>query len=429
MYQRFQTHTTRSNGHGQLLCELLATATQAADPGQQIAHTLHSDATQVVIGTEVLTPSSVVLLAVGKAAQTMATAAAERLGTHLSHGLVIYKDDEGVARHPRLHYHAAGHPVPDQRSLQAGIRARQLVAQTSPHQLIVVLLSGGGSALMCDPYPGITLPMMQQLTRDLLACGADINAINTIRRRIDRVKGGGLLQAAGTTPMRTLILSDVIGNPLAAIASGPTIPNPDESHAAWQVVRNTGIQVDASIATILDTPLATPPDFGVSPLIIGDIRGAIAAVATAARHAGYAPMILSDCLDGEARDVGRTLAHIVTYQAQHTPRGCVIAGGETTVTLRGKGRGGRNQELALSAAMGIAGYPNLLAAAYATDGSDGPTDAAGAVISGDTLARAHQPLVRLANNDSYTLFAELDDLLKPGATGTNVNDLFVALWS
>ncbi len=428
MHQRFQTHTTRSHPHGQLLCELLVAATRAADPAHQIARTLHSDATQVVIGNETFTPRSVVLLAVGKAAQTMAAAAAARLGTHLSHGLVISKEDEGVARHPRLNYLAAGHPIPDERSLQAGMQARQLVAQTSADQLIVVLLSGGGSALMCDPHPGITLPMMQQLTRDLLACGADINAINTIRRRIDRVKGGGLLQAAGTTPMRTLILSDVIGNPLAAIASGPTIPNPDAAQAAWQVIRSAGIHVDAAIAAILDAPPPTPPAHSVDPLVIGDIRGAITAVVTAAQAAGQHPLVLSDRLDGEARVVGRTLAQIVTYQAQQRPHGCVIAGGETTVTLRGTGRGGRNQELALSAAIGISGQANLIAAAYATDGSDGPTDAAGAVISGDTMARAQQPLVRLANNDSYTLFAELDDLLKPGATGTNVNDLFVALW-
>lgn len=428
MHQRFQTYTTRRHPHGQQLCALLAAATQAADPGYQIARTLHSDATHVVIGDETFTPRGVVLLAVGKAAQTMAAAAATRLGTHLSHGLVIYKDDEGVTRHPRLHYHAAGHPIPDERSLQAGMLARQLVAQTSADQLIVVLLSGGGSALMCDPYPGITVPMMQQLTRDLLACGADIGAINTIRRRIDRVKGGGLLQAAGTTPMRTLILSDVIGNPLAAIASGPTIPNPDAAQAAWQVIRNAGIQVDAAIAAIVDAPLPIPPAHSVDPLVIGDIRGAITTVATAAHAAGYAPIVLSDRIDGEARVVGRTLAHITAYQAQQTARGCVIAGGETTVTLRGTGRGGRNQELALSAAIALAGQPQLIAAAYATDGSDGPTDAAGAVISGDTLARAHQPLARLANNDSYTLFAELDDLLTPGATGTNVNDLFVALW-
>ncbi len=428
MHQRFQTYTTRSHPRGQLLCELLVAATHAADPAHQIARTLHSDATHVVIGNETFTPRGVVLLAVGKAAQTMAAAAAVRLGAHLSHGLVIAKEDEGVARHPRLQYLVAGHPVPDERSLQAGIRARQLVAQTSADQLIVVLLSGGGSALMCDPYPGITLPMMQQLTRDLLACGADITAINTIRRRIDRVKGGGLLQAAGTTPMRTLILSDVIGNPLAAIASGPTIPNPDNAQAAWQVIRSAGIHVDAAITAVLDTPLPTPPTHSVEPLIIGDIRGAITAMATTAQAAGQHPLVLSDRLDGEARVVGRTLAQIVAYQAQQRPHGCVIAGGETTVTLRGTGRGGRNQELALSAAMGIAGQPSLLAAAYATDGSDGPTDAAGAVISGDTMARAHQPLARLANNDSYTLFAELDDLLKPGATGTNVNDLFVALW-
>lgn len=432
MYQRFQTHTTRSNGHGQLLCELLATATQAADPGQQIAHILHTDTTQVVIGTEIFTPRSVVLLAVGKAAQTMAAAAAARLGTHLSHGLVIYKDDEGVARHPRLHYHAAGHPIPDERSLQAGRLARQLVAQTSPDQLVVVLLSGGGSALMCDPYPGITLPMMQQLTRDLLACGADISAINTIRRRIDRVKGGGLLQAAQGTPMCTLILSDVIGNPLAAIASGPTVPNPDEAHAAWQVIEQYHMadRLHPVLFDVLHAPM-TNPAVASPTYLIGDITQSIHAVTMQARTLGYTTVVVDSALTGDARRVGQRLGHIVaSYHAVDTPH-CIIAGGETTMTVTGSGTGGRNQELALAAAQAIAGHTNIILAAYATDGNDGPTDAAGAVASGDTMARAAAIGLNLAEtlsqNNTYAWWNALGDLLMPGATGTNVNDMFVAL--
>lgn len=429
MHARFATTTTRTHPHGAVLCDLLATAATAADPRRQLARVLRCDAQAVYVGDERLTPRSVVLLAVGKAAQTMADSAVTILGTHLSHGLVIYKDPEGVPLHPQLTYHAAGHPIPDERSIHAGAAARQLLADAQTDQLVLVLVSGGGSALMCDPYPGITLAMMQQLTRALLASGADIHAINTIRRRIDRVKGGGLAHAAGTTPVRTLILSDVIGNPLATIASGPTVPNPDGAEAAYQIVTQAGIDVDAAIMRVLTAPLASSSPMPLmAPLIIGDIRGAIAAVAARAYDHGYTPLVLSDSLDGEASQVGRTLAHIATYHARHTSHGCLIAGGETTVTVRGNGRGGRNQELALSAATIISGVPQLICAAYATDGSDGPTDAAGAVIDGHTLRRAHHPLARLANNDSYHVFAELGDLLLTGATGTNVNDLFVAVW-
>ena len=430
--RRFATATSQNHPHGVTLEALLAAATQAADPQQQIARTINVDATGITIGATRYTPSSVVLLAVGKAALTMADAAMQRLGARVSHGLVIYKDDDGTPRHPQLVYHAAGHPVPDARSLAAGQRARQLVQQTSANQLIVVLLSGGGSALMVDPLPGIDLVQMQQLTRDLLASGADINAINTIRRRIDLVKGGGLARAAGATPLVTLILSDVIGNPLAAIASGPTVANPDRALDAWQVVQQAGLtNLAPTITTALTASL--PPDYTsyATPLIIGDIRQAIAAAAQVAQQAGYTPIILSDTLNGEASEVGRTLGHIAAYHVRHGQRVCLLAGGETTVTIRGNGLGGRNQELALGAALSIQNIPNLICAAYASDGGDGPSDAAGAVVDGNTIARAkaagqdaHDALTR---NDSYYFFDAIADLLKPGATGTNVNDLFVAL--
>ena len=430
--RRFATATSQTNSHGATLEALLAAATQAADPLQQITRTISVAATGVTIGGSPYTPSSVVLLAVGKAALTMADAAMQRLSGLVTHGLVIYKDDDGTPRHPQLVYHAAGHPVPDARSLMAGQLARQLVQQADPTQLIVVLVSGGGSALMVDPLPGIDLAQMQQLTRDLLASGADINAINTIRRRIDGVTGGGLARAAGATPRVTLMLSDVIGNPLAAIASGPTVANPDRAQAAWDVVQQAGLTtISPAITTALTAPL--PPDHThyATPLIIGDIRQAIAAAAQVAQQAGYTPIILSDTLNGEAREVGRTLGHIAAYHARHGQRICLLAGGETTVTLRGNGLGGRNQELALGAALSIQNIPNLICAAYASDGGDGPSDAAGAVVDGNTIARAQaagqDAHDTLARNDSYYFFDAIADLLKPGATGTNVNDLFVAL--
>ena len=430
--RRFATATSQHHPLGATLEALLAAATQAADPQQQIARIINVDATGITIGATHYTPSSVVLLAVGKAAVTMADAAMQRLGARVSHGLVIYKDDDGTPHHPQLTYLAAGHPVPDARSLVAGQRARHLVQQTSADQLIVVLLSGGGSALMVDPLPRIDLAQMQQLTRELLASGADINAINTIRRRIDMVKGGGLARAAGATPMATLILSDVIGNPLAAIASGPTVANPDSPDAAWQVVQHAGLaNLPVAITTALTAPLTSDQTTYAAPLIIGDIQQAITAAAQVAQQAGYTPLILSDTLNGEAREVGRTLGHIAAYHARHGQRLCLLAGGETTVTMRGNGRGGRNQELALGAALSIHGIPNLICAAYASDGGDGPSDAAGAVIDGTTITRAtaagQDAHAALARNDSYHFFAAIADLLKPGPTGTNVNDLFVAL--
>jgi hydroxypyruvate reductase len=307
-----------------------------------------------------------------------------------------------------------------------------VVQQTTTDQLIVVLLSGGGSALMVDPLPGIDLAQMQQLTRDLLASGADINAINTIRRRIDGVKGGGLARAAGATPIVTLVLSDVIGNPLAAIASGPTVANPDRALDAWQVVQQAGrSNLAPAITNALTAPFTSDQTTYTTPLIIGDIRQAITAAAQVAQQAGYTPLILSDTLNGEAREVGRTLGHIAAYHARHDQRLCLLAGGETTVTIRGNGLGGRNQELALGAALSIQNIPNLICAAYASDGGDGPSDAAGAVVDGNTIARANaagqDALAALARNDSYYFFDAIADLLKPGATGTNVNDLFVAL--
>lgn len=430
--RRFATTTSQHSPHGTTLAALLAAATQAANPQQQITRTISVAASGVTIGGSHYTPTSVVLLAVGKAALTMADAAMQSLGSLVSHGLVIYKDNDDSPRHPQLHYQAAGHPVPDVRSLVAGQRARQLMQQTDPTQLIVVLVSGGGSALMVDLSPGIDLAQMQQLTRDLLASGADINAINTIRRRIDGIKGGGLARAAGATPLVTLILSDVIGNPLAAIASGPTVANPDSAQVAWQVVQQARLtDISPALQAALTAPL--PPDHHnyTPPLIIGDIQQALAAAAQVAQQAGYTPLVLSDTLSGEACQVGRTLGHIAAYYARHQQRFCLLAGGETTVTLRGDGLGGRNQELALGAALSIQGIPNLICAAYASDGGDGPCDAAGAVIDGQTIARAkaagQNALATLARNDSYYFFDAIADLLKPGSTGTNVNDLFVAL--
>jgi len=428
----FATYSTRRHQAGHDLQVILHAATCAALPTPRIHAFVRSDTTHVWIGEEMFTPTRVILIAVGKAAPAMAAAASTQLGHHLSHGLVIYKDDDGSPRIPQLSYIQAGHPIPDRRSIEAGRQAQALVQNTTVNDLILVLISGGGSALMVDLPDAVPLDDLQHLTRTLLRCGADINDINTIRRRIDRVKGGGLAYAAGTTPLRTLVLSDVLGNPPATIASGPTIPNPDTPDAAWDVIERYHItnQLTPALTHALTSPLRHVAD--ASPLhIIGDITQSINAAATYAHTIGYTTVIGDTALTGDARTVGLALGEMVSsYHSVDTPH-CIIAGGETTISLTGHGKGGRNQELALATAQVIAGHSNIIVAAYATDGGDGPTDAAGAVATGSTMVRAHQVGLNLANtlnhNDSYAWWGALGDLLMPGATGTNVNDLFVAL--
>jgi hydroxypyruvate reductase len=414
---------------------MLAAATRAADPGQQLERILRRDGTQLHIADETLSVQSVVIIAVGKAALRMAASACAILGDLVASGVVVYKDDDHAPRYPQLAYHAAGHPVPDVRSQTAARAVRHCVSQTTPDQCILVLLSGGGSALLVDPAPGITLAMIQELTQQLLASGATINHINTVRRRIDRIKGGGLAAAAGSTPLRTLILSDVIGNDLSTIASGPTITNPDPADAAWHVLSTYGLtsHLPAPLVAALTSPKPTPAPQIPPPMIIGDIRVALQAAATTASTAGFPVHILTDCLVGEARHVGSTLASIVDYHARAGVACCLLAGGETTVTLRRAGAGGRNQELALALAIGLASHTTgqPLCAAYASDGGDGPTDAAGAVVDHTSFQRACaigiDPHQLLTQHDSYHFFAALDDHLHPGPTGTNVNDLFIAL--
>ena len=419
---------------GAALAQILAAATLAADPGAQIRRVLQADARQIRVAGEVLQPRRVILLCVGKAAPAMAAAACAVLGGALSHGLVIYKDiDPALQRDPRLTYHPAGHPVPNERSSAAGVAARTLVATAHPADLVLVLLSGGGSALMVDLAAGISLHMLQDLTRLLLASGADINAINTVRRRIDTIKGGGLARAGAHTTLRTLILSDVIGNSLPAIASGPTVANPDDAEAALQVLRDSHIidQVDSAILAICRSPMTIQP-VAQATHIIADIGQSLAAAATTARALGYEPTLVSATLQGEAHEVGTSIAQTICALPPSAVPRCLLWGGETTVTLAANhGLGGRNQTVALALAQGIAAGPECLVATYATDGGDGPTDAAGAVVDHTTWARAaalgHDPHRHLTQNDAYPLFAALGDLLLPGPTGTNVNDVVVAL--
>lgn len=387
----------------------------------------------------------VFLVGAGKAGAPMARAAAAVLGDRLTAGLVIIKEGhrEAEAASPVCEIVEAGHPLPDQRGVQATQRIAALLDRVGERDLVITLISGGGSALLTLPVPGVSLADLQQLTSALLACGATIHELNTLRKHLDQLKGGGMARRAVPATLVTLILSDVVGNPLDIIASGPTVPDSSTFSDAWALLERYALldTIPESIRAhlqlgiagrIAETPRADDRCFDrVSNLLVGSNQQAAEAAMRMAQQAGFNTMLLTTQLQGEAREVGRVVAAIGRQLAtSNTPLSrpaCIIAGGETTVTLRGAGKGGRNQELALAAVAGLAGLPNITLITLATDGGDGPTDAAGAVVTGATWQRAQarglDPADYLARNDAYHFFAALGDLVKTGPTRTNVNDL------
>jgi hydroxypyruvate reductase len=370
-------------------------------------------------------------LAIGKAAIPMMDALAAR--TQLSGGLAVTKFASGLS--PKLYtVIEGGHPIPDERSLRAGERVLEFVSSLNKDDTLVCLISGGGSALVTAPHAGLTLDDLQSLTARLLASGARISEINTIRRHLDRVKGGGLVRATKAKVI-SLILSDVIGNPLEAIASGPTAPDPTTRDSALQIIERYDLEnkIPASISQTLANAFETlkPEDRAferVRNIIVGDNELASRAAMEQANPEGMNAEVLTNSMQGEARDLGVMLGQLLHEElSEHTRPFLLIAGGETTVTVRGSGKGGRNQELALAAMNELRGMDNVALIALATDGDDGPTDAAGAVVTGESASRAESlgldAADHLLRNDAYPFFDALGDLLKPGPTGTNVNDL------
>jgi hydroxypyruvate reductase len=371
-------------------------------------------------------------LGIGKAAIPMMDALAERIP--LAGGLAVTKFASGPSRES-YSVMEGGHPVPDARSLHAGERVLEFVSSLKEDDTLVCFISGGGSALVTAPY--VPLEDLQTLTSLLLSSGARIDEINTLRRQLDRVKGGGLARVT-KAKIISLILSDVIGNPLEAIASGPTVSDPTTKVDAIAILQKYKLEkeVPKSILDILFSipSLALSADDGrsrinrVQNMIIGDNKLAALAALKHAEHEGFHAEILTNELQGEAREMGQELAQRLRAESSKRTRPfCLIAGGETTVTIRGKGKGGRNQELALAAVPELAGLKNVMCITLATDGDDGPTDAAGAVATGESAQRAESlgldAADYLSRNDAYPFFEKLGDLLKTGPTGTNVNDL------
>ncbi|HEX2696183.1 MAG TPA: DUF4147 domain-containing protein [Anaerolineales bacterium] len=378
---RFKTYSLQD----ERVLRILSVALEAVEPGKIVRDYLQ--------GAILPVHDRIFLLGIGKAAEPMTVAAADVLNQYHS-GLIITKHSS-LSPRKRMAVIESGHPVPDKRSLAAGRAALDFVSGLSENDLLVCLISGGGSSLVMAPREGISLEEIQSKTAALLASGATIHEINVLRRELDQIKGGGLARAT-KAKIVSLILSDVIGNSLETIASGLTI-----DPALGKRVQN---------------------------IIIGDLRQAAEAAKQQATLGGFDSAIFDLEVQGEARDVGVQLAGKLKEERQKRSRPfCLIAGGETTVTLRGSGKGGRNQELALAAVDELNGVENVLLISLATDGDDGPTDAAGAVVNGQTHQRAKKPGISaadyLSRNDAYTFFDRLGDLLKPGYTGTNVNDL------
>jgi hydroxypyruvate reductase len=382
--------------------------------------------------------ANIYVIGAGKAGAQMAQAVERLLGARITGGLVNVKAGES-ARLRRVKLNAAGHPFPDRQGQQGAARIAEIALQAGPDDLVMCLISGGASALLPLPAPPVTLAEKQETTRLLLHCGANIHEFNCVRKHISLVKGGGLARLAYPATVLTLILSDVIGDDLDVIGSGPTVPDRTtfadakavfDKHAIWDQVP-PAVRERLS-ASAMETPKPGDPVFAkVSNVIVGSNTLAVDAAAREARSLGFRTLVLSTTIQGEAREVARVFAAVareirVTGRPVKPPA-CVIAGGETTVTIHGTGVGGRNQEFTLAAALDIAGLENVLVLSAGTDGADGPTDAAGAMADGATVARGHDAIGMLANNDSYHFFDPLGDLIKTGPTGTNVADIQIIL--
>jgi glycerate 2-kinase len=385
---------------------------------------------------------NIYVVGAGKASAKMAAAVESLLGRRIRGGLINTKYGHcGKLR--RIECKECGHPVPDRNGEVGATRIAEIASQAGENDLVVCVISGGASALMPLPAPPVTLDEKQETTRLLLECGANIHEINCVRKHISLIKGGQLARLVYPATILTLILSDVMGDDLDVIGSGPTVPDPSTFADASAIFEKYGIaeRVPSVVRQRIHSGLAETPKPGdrifkrVQNLIVGSNRLAVDAAAREARSLGFRAMVLSTFLQGEAREVARVHAAIAKEiraagRPVQTPA-CVISGGEPTVTVRGAGLGGRNQEFALAAALDIAGLEGVVVLSGGTDGTDGPTDAAGAVADGTTAARAESSGMNaaryLANNDSYRLFDSLGDLIKTGPTGTNVADVQIVL--
>lgn len=373
-------------------------------------------------------PEKITLVAIGKAAWQMARAARELLGSRICRGIVITKYAHAPYPIPGITIYEAGHPVPDENSYRATQAAMDLVAGLTQEDLVLFLISGGGSALFEKPV--ISEAEMEGITRQLLSCGADITRMNTIRKRLSAVKGGKFAQICAPARVLSIVLSDIIGDPLDMIASGPAYPDSATTEDALGIVEEFGLVLSEEAMAALRIP--TPKVLSnVETVITGSVSQLCRSAAESCRQMGIAPIILTDSLGCTAREAGSFLASIARYHRHTDHPVAYILGGETVVKVTGTGKGGRNQELALAAAEGIAGIGNAAVFSVGSDGTDGPTDAAGGYVDGTTRDKLLCQGIRipevLRENDAYHALQKVDGLIITGPTGTNVNDLTVLL--
>jgi hydroxypyruvate reductase len=428
---------------------ILTAAVRAVEPAAAVKRFMSRRGHRLLIGArryDLRPIRRILVVGAGKAGAPMAAAVEQVLGARITAGLVIVKYGyTGPVRRIRLL--EAGHPLPDAAGERGATQMLDLLRGADADDLVVCLISGGGSALLPAPVPGVTLEDEIVVTDLLLRSGATIQEVNAVRKHLSQVKGGRLAAAAAPARVVALILSDVVGNPLDAIASGPVTPDPTTFADALAVVQRYHLETRmpagalahlrrGAAGQVPETPKPGDPLFRrVQVIVVGDNAQALAAAADRAKAVGFRTLVLTPFLEGEAREAARVFVSVArgikALRTPVAPPACLLAGGETTVTVRGQGRGGRCQEFALAAGQALAGWPDTVVAGFGTDGTDGPTDAAGALVDGETVARARSlsldPARALADNDSYAVFHGLGDLLMTGPTKTNVNDIYLAL--
>ena len=434
------------------LLHIQAAALRAVDPRPAVKRVLSCEGNVLHIANGAWNLDAVervLLVAAGKAAIPMAEAAAHVLGDALTTGIVVtkYGHADNHALPASMHVMEAGHPVPDAAGLAGAETVAALLETTTTRDRVLVLLSGGASALLPSPVAGVSLADLQAVTHALLRAGAAIGEINAVRKHLSRLSGGQLARLAQPAPIVALILSDVVGDPLDIIASGPTAPDPTTYATAKAVLARYHLLDDSPhpvlehleqgiAGRIAETPKPGDPLFAnVVNVIVGSNRLAAQAAVAEAERLGYNTLLLTTFMEGEAREVAKVTVALAKSIRAHgepvLPPACLVWGGETTVTVRGQGKGGRNQELALAVSLALEDLPNVGLLALATDGTDGPTDAAGAIIDGQTAQRARtfgwDPATTLADNNAYPLLDATGALLRTGPTGTNVNDIVVLL--
>jgi glycerate 2-kinase len=428
----------------QISLRIMGAALSAADPAAAVRRNLAAAGQWfTVCGREYRPAGSLTLAAVGKAASGMANAALEVLGPRLSKGLIVLPRGYPRTPHPGMDVLEAGHPVPDEGGLAAAERLSDLAGHLRESDILLLLLSGGGSSLLPLPYPPLSLGDKIASTELLLRSGASIREINTVRKHLSAIKGGRLAAKTRGTIV-TLAISDVVGDQLAFVSSGPAVPDPTTFADAADVLARYDLleRVPAAVRTLIaegvagripETPKALPDRFTGHIISSGGV--AVEAAATEAQRQGFPGIVLTTFLEGEAREAGRLMAAVAREVRLHgRPAAApvsIFAAGETTVTVKGSGKGGRNQEIALAAAIALNGEAGMILSSFATDGRDGNTEAAGGHASGETVAAGRRkgldPRACLAANDTHAFLSAAGDLIVTGPTGTNVNDITFVL--